>query len=70
LPGDIIAKLNKEINATVVDPEMKARLADLRHRACGIEEGRAAPASAAMAAVTASACRWRAAELRRSTEVV
>jgi hypothetical protein len=29
LPADIIAKLNKEINATVVDPEMKARLADL-----------------------------------------
>jgi hypothetical protein len=29
LPAGIIAKLNKEINATVVDPEMKARLADL-----------------------------------------
>jgi tripartite-type tricarboxylate transporter receptor subunit TctC len=28
-PADIIAKLNKEIDATVVDPEMKARLADL-----------------------------------------
>jgi tripartite-type tricarboxylate transporter receptor subunit TctC len=28
-PADIIEKLNKEINAGLVDPKMKARLADL-----------------------------------------
>jgi tripartite-type tricarboxylate transporter receptor subunit TctC len=28
-PAEIIGKLNKEINATLVDPKMKARLADL-----------------------------------------
>jgi tripartite-type tricarboxylate transporter receptor subunit TctC len=28
-PDEIIDKLNKEINAGVADPEMKARLADL-----------------------------------------
>jgi tripartite-type tricarboxylate transporter receptor subunit TctC len=28
-PGDIIAKLNKEINVALAEPEMKARLADL-----------------------------------------
>src|SRR5258708_16616137 len=29
-PVEIVAKLNKEINAAVADPNMKARLADLR----------------------------------------
>jgi tripartite-type tricarboxylate transporter receptor subunit TctC len=28
-PADIIEKLNKEINAGIVDPKIKARLADL-----------------------------------------
>jgi tripartite-type tricarboxylate transporter receptor subunit TctC len=28
-PADIVDKLNKEINASLADPKMKARLADL-----------------------------------------
>ncbi|MGC1993693.1 MAG: tripartite tricarboxylate transporter substrate-binding protein, partial [Pseudolabrys sp.] len=28
-PADIVEKLNKEINAALADPKMKARLADL-----------------------------------------
>ena len=29
-PAEIVDKLNKEINAALADPKMKARLADLR----------------------------------------
>ena len=28
-PGEIVEKLNKEVNAALADPKMKARLADL-----------------------------------------
>ena len=36
-PAEIVEKLNKEINAALADPKMKARLADLGvHSACGL----------------------------------
>jgi hypothetical protein len=34
-PADILDKLNKEINAALVDPKMKARLAGLGGTASG-----------------------------------
>ena len=35
-PAEIIAKLNREINAGLADPKIKARLPTWRHRACGL----------------------------------
>ena len=45
-PAEIIDKLNKEINAALADPKIKARLADLgRHGACQVRPPSSASSS-------------------------